>query len=1193
MIKDLRFTLLIWLCVSSATLFAQTTNGTTFGKNRVQFNRQIDEWMLYETPNFITYWYGDARNVAQATLQTAELDYPELQQLLEHQLTDKIEVLVFSDLTDLKQSNIGEDDVFLLQSGETKVVGNKVFVFFDGDHRHLRSQIREGIAGVLINSMLYGANLQEIVQNAVLLNLPGWYVNGLSAFSGQDWNTEMDNQFRDILLTKSFKNFDALAKDHPRLAGQAFWYYISLHYGRGTISNLVYLTRINRSIDAGFLYVLGTGYRTTTSSMLDYFTKRYREEAKMTKGQPETQLIPIKNKKKRPYNHLKISPDGKKLAYVTNDIGKWRVYSYDLETNTRTLVMKGGARNALQTTDYNYPQIAWNPDNQRLGILYERRDVPRVAMIDLQTKKKEVKDLSPDFQRVFSMDFLNPNEMVLSAAIKGISDLFIYRFASKQTERITQDFWDDLDASVTTLDGQRGILFSSNRSSDSLQPQRLDTILPIGNFDIFFYNLNTRSTELQRLTQTPLFDERFPFGTDSSHFSYLSDENGIMNRCDGYLEPYTAYHQAIIYLKDGAEIKALDQTQPMEWPISRTLAFLSPIDSVLKNIDSTKIDSIRTIPIIKKKPISWRSTNLDRDILEQHVSLRSKKIAELTLRNGKHHIYVQNISRTEPITSRWISKYREKSLVDEGLPLPVLPVTPSDTPPVNVPNPKGKKQGNSTQRTLSDTLTQIDPGLLFQVPDYLWATPTDKKGGTVKKPDIQIIEFDTLVPLNAPKVFNTLRPRFEVAKNNAIIRFNPPQIVPYRTKFRTDYISTNMDNNLMFEGLQRYDGPGSQLQTPPPGILLKANFKDLLENYVLEVGFRLPTSFNGMEYYAWFDNKKYRIDRRYVLYRRTTVDNKPRTTPISPNLSPDYQERTNTLMGQYELRYPFDVFTSIRATASLRQDRSVALSSDRFTLERPDIREQRAMLRVSGVYDNTVDVDLNIKTGTRAKVWVEVMKGFSLNTSPKLDLDLKKGFTTIFALDARHYHMLDRKSQLALRASGATSFGSEKMLYILGGVDNWIFPKFNENIPLPAGEGFAFQTLSAHMRGFNQNIRNGNSYMLLNSELRIPIFKYLSKRPVISSFWRNLQLTTFLDAGTAWQGRSPYAGDNPINIVYLYSPPTVTVKVNYFRDPLVVGYGVGLRALLFGMYLRADYAWGIETRVRQKPILHIALGTDF
>jgi hypothetical protein len=53
------------------------------------------------------------------------------------------------------------------------------------------------------------------------------------------------------------------------------------------------------------------------------------------------------------------------------------------------------------------------------------------------------------------------------------------------------------------------------------------------------------------------------------------------------------------------------------------------------------------------------------------------------------------------------------------------------------------------------------------------------------------------------------------------------------------------------------------------------------------------------------------------------------------------------------------------------------------------------------------------------------------------------------------------------------------------------------------------------------------------------------------------------------------------------------MQVNYFRDPVVAGFGAGVRSQLLGMYMRADYAWGIESRVVQKPLLHIALGTDF
>jgi len=1190
----------VWLNVA---LLAQTTTQTSFGKNRVQYHHQFDEWSLYETTNFTTYWYGDARTVAQSALQIAEYDFTSLQQLLEHQITEKIEILVFSDLSDLKQSNISEDDVFILNSGETKVIGNKIFVFFDGNHKHLRAQIREGVAIVLLNAMLYGANLQEIVSNAVLLNLPPWYTSGLTAYCGEDWTAQQDDRLRDLLLTGRYKTFDKFAGEYPRFAGHVFWHYIATHFGPGTISNLLYLTRINRSVDNGFFYILGSGYKRTTDAMLDDYKKQFQEEARSQKPPDEAGKLIVKNSKKLPLYQLKISPDGKKIAWASNDIGKWKVYVQDLEgpaskkAHQRIRVLKGGARNALQATDYNLPQLAWNPDNQRLTVLHERRDVQRLTTINLSTQKKDLSNLSPEFQRVYSMDYISPNDLALSAAVKGQSDLFVYRTISHQTERLTNDFWDDLDVCVAKIDGRKSLLFASNRSTDTLSFQRLDTILPIASFDIFLFDLESRSPELVRITNTPNLDERNPIELDSTHFAFRSDESGIFNRQAGVLEPFVAYHQAVVYLKDGAEVKALDMTQPMVWPLGRILTYLAPLDTVLKNIDSSQIDSIRSMPVFKKKPRIWNLTNYDRNIQEQHSAQGSGRIVE-RMTKGKKDVFYLHLSNSEISTLAKTTRWREQGLKAAGLPMP-------DQPPIeDIPQTPEKKDGKGADLTLDtpnlDSLPNIEPGWLFQVPDYLAPIETGNEPVVAHKRDDKIDPLKEIITdsmmLTPPRV-PSKKHSVQFGKNAEIVRFYSFKIIPYRLRFRNDYVSTTMDNNQMFEGLQLYEGPQSRLLTPPPGVLLKANFKDLLENYVIEAGFRLPLTFNGAEFYLWMDDKKERLDKRYVLYRRTLVTNRLRSTLSSPILPPDFQERTNTVMAQYELRYPFDVFTSLRATFSLREDKVRALSSDAVSLNTPDRAEQRASIRLAAVFDNAVDVDLNLKTGTRAKIYTNVVKGFAFNTDPSWKLKVNNGFMTIIGFDARHYQMLDRRSQLALRVAGATSFGSEKMLYILGGVDNWLFPKFNTNITLPTDEGFAYQAPAVNVRGFAQNIRNGNSFALLNAELRMPIFKYFSKNPITGNFWRNFQIVGFFDAGTAWQGRSPYSLNNPINTTTLYRPsegPIISImKVNYFRDPIVMGYGIGVRAMIFGLYLRADYAWGIESRQIQKPLTHIALGTDF
>lgn len=1222
-----------WVALSLTTATAQTTSQTSFGKNRVQYHRQMEDWMLYESANFVTYWYGDARNVAQAALQIAEYDLDQIQQALEYQPTEKIEILVFQDLTDLKQSNIGEGDLFQTARNnpnairrksdawmerlypdyvsELRTAGNKVFVHFDGDHRHLRAQVRHGVAQAVLNSMLYGSNLQEIVQNAVLLNLPAWYTDGLTVYCGEEWNPELDNQMRDLMLSGRFKNFDKLAKEYPRLAGHAFWHYISLQFGRSTISNLLYLTRINRSIDAGFLYVLGGGYRRTTDAMWEYYHKRYQEDERYAAKPAKSGKLTVKNKRNLPLSQLKISPDGRRVAWVSNDLGQWRVYVQETgKEQKRKTVLRGGSRNALQATDYNYPLLAWNPDNRQLAVLYERRDVPKLALIDLETGKKERSDLSPEFQRVFSMDFSNPNELVFSAAVRGYSDLFLYRLATRQTERLTQDFWDDLDASVVMLDGHKSILFASNRLTDTLSTQKLDTILPIGAYDVFLFDLESRNPELVRITNTPFLNERAPISIDSSHFVFLSDENGTINRQGGFLEPYLAYHYASVYLKDGAEVKAAVPNRPGEWPMERVLAFMQPLDTLLKSIDSTQIDSIRIFPVYKKRPTTYPLTNYNRNILYQHASARAKRIVEGISTDGKILFFRREVQAAKndapPVT-----KYREITLRNAGLPVPERPILEETAP---IP-PKTDDKTTETSGTVvrQDTSHTIQPGWLFQLPEHL-KTPAPKSVAPDKPENNNQQQIEITFEPPKPDSMRNTPPRrpgpggrlsADFGKKTSVPRFNSSQIIPYRLRFRTDYMTITPNNDLLFEGLEDFDGNGQGFNAPRMGLLMKANFKDLLEDHVIEAGVRIPINLNGAEYYTWMENKKHRLDRRILLYRRTQNEAEDGIVTSSGTPPRRIQNRRTTLLGQYEVRYPLDAFFSLRATATVRQDRVDSLSTDRIALEASPLTRQRVGLRLSAVYDNTVDIDLNLRTGTRAKLYVETIKRFAFNTRPDWSLKFNDGFMTLVGLDARHYRRVLQHAIVALRLAGATSFGSERMLYYLGNVDNNLLPNtnsegpnglfkaFNYDIPIPQDGNFAYEGLATNLRGFPMNIRNGNSYALFNGELRVPIFKYFSQKPVLGNFWRNFQLVGFFDTGTAWQGFSPYRGDNPINIVTLQNPPTVSIKVKYFRDPIVAGFGGGVRMQLFGMYLRLDYARGIETRILQRPVLHLAMGTDF
>ena len=102
-------------------------------------------------------------------------------------------------------------------------------------------------------------------------------------------------------------------------------------------------------------------------------------------------------------------------------------------------------------------------------------------------------------------------------------------------------------------------------------------------------------------------------------------------------------------------------------------------------------------------------------------------------------------------------------------------------------------------------------------------------------------------------------------------------------------------------------------------------------------------------------------------------------------------------------------------------------------------------------------------------------------------------------------------------------------LYFLGGVDTWLFPKYDYNIPISPNVNYGLQAPVTNLRGLPQNIRNGNNYLLLNSELRVPIFSLIAKKPLKSAFLQDFQLVGFFDAGLAYNLANPFNKDNSLS----------------------------------------------------------------
>jgi len=182
--------------------------------------------------------------------------------------------------------------------------------------------------------------------------------------------------------------------------------------------------------------------------------------------------------------------------------------------------------------------------------------------------------------------------------------------------------------------------------------------------------------------------------------------------------------------------------------------------------------------------------------------------------------------------------------------------------------------------------------------------------------------------------------------------------------------------------------------------------------------------------------------------------------------------------------------------------------------------------------------------------------------------------------DYRRYLRLGPYYSLTLRLAGGGSFGRNPQRFILGGVDNWINNRFeNNSFPITTADDYLFLTTGIPLRGYNYNARNGTKYVLFNMELRFPLFGYFTAGP-LPVFFQTLTGTLFFDAGATWtRGRD----------VKLF---TRSADGGIVTRDLLPGMGYGVRMVVLGFLLKMDVGWAYNLSYFSTPQYYFSLGAD-
>jgi len=1092
-------------------LSAQFYNGSnmTFGKNRVQYNEFL--WLYYKFPDFDTYYYLNGQELAQFAARYANDQIPLMESKIESGLDKRIQFIVFNNLTDLKQSNIGLlTETSYNTGGITHIIGSKVFLYFDGNHVNFQKQIRSGIAEVLFNQMMFGGTLGQQVKSSTFFSIPDWYRIGIISYLSNEWDVEFDNRVRDGILSGRYNKVNNLAGKDAVYAGHSLWRYIAMLYGRAAVSNIIHMTSVSNSINKGFLYVIGLPFKSVIEEWKNFY-KKENEQYVNNEVHPQT-LLPIKYKKDVVYGRPTISPFGKYLAYTSNELGKYKIFLYNLETGKKKKLLKNGVMIDTKT-DYSYPLMAWHPTGKLLAIMVEEKGLPRIYFYDVEEKKFSKQNIY-EVQKITDMAYSDNGRFLVTSAVKqGQSDVFVFNIAASSFNRITNDIYSELNPRFINNSSQ--IVFSSNRVNDTLgkEPDLAKEVPE--NFDLFIYDYYNRSNILKRITETPLANEIMPENAGFNAISYLSDENGIYNN------------------------------------------YYAVIDSTVSSVDT----AIHYRYFTHSKAV----TNYSRNLSQINTSLQSGKRSFVYYQDNLYRIVIEDIPAFSSLPERKLPNtpfmdYMQKEYNKELAKTKIQKPQPSETTAeIDETSIREEKRVPKTK------FKQFHMVYLDNKGNETIGKPRSKSRKKVSKEGYPVIVEDI----------------GEYYDDDELT-------IPKRRNYRVEYFINNLVSQIDFNyvnfSYQPFTGgAGPIYQFAGFQLNFQVGVTDLMEDRRLVGGVRLNLSLVNNEYLFSYSNLRNRLDKE-IIFHRNSIDVRFVNSP--------YIGRVYTHELFYILKYPFNEALSLRGTLTYRNEMINVMGVDQLSLNYPNHYYNWLSAKAELVFDNTRTLGMNLYKGIRYKLFAEYFSMVGEMAEFKYVPQQQKQNLAVLGFDIRHYTKIHRNFIWANRIAGSTSFGASPLIYYMGGVDNWITPKFNMETPIDYSMNYAYQTLATNMRGFHQNIRNGNNFLVINSELRFPIFQYFSKAPLGSSFLRNFQFVAFGDIGTAWTGLSPYSPENSLYTRYVDSGP-LHISVEIQKEPIVGGFGFGARIHLLGYYIRGDVAWGVEDYQVNKPVFYVSLSLDF
>lgn len=522
--------LLLWGLVSLVLFLAPSASGQYFGKNKVQY--EAFGWRYIQSEHFDVYFTEGGEGIAEFTAETAEDALDKLQRSLDHKLDDRITIVTYLSHNNFEQTNVTLQLTEESVGGFTEFLKNRVVIPFQGDYEAYRHVIHHEVTHAFMLLMLHGSGFQSILIGSAMMQLPLWFIEGLAEYESRGgWDVESDMFMRDAVISGYLPDMEYLGGYLAYKGGQSVLYFIDQRYGSQKIGEILNKLRTLRNLEKVIKSAIGLDMEEFNKRWKTWLRRAYWPQVADMKMPEEfaERLTDHTEWKNFVNNGPAISPDGEKVAFLSDRTDYFDLYVVDVNTKQLRKLLRGQRSGGFEELKWLDARISWSPDGRMITFASKAGRSDAIYLLDVK-KRKIRRRLSWPLDAIFKPTWSPDGEQIAFVGVnKGQSDIYCVDLASGEIRQITNDIFSDDDPSWAP--DSKSLVFISDRR-DSLKVRDYESPIKMHLTDYHqqdIYLIRLGDDRARRITFTET-NERSPvFAPDGMTLVYSSDATGVHN----------------------------------------------------------------------------------------------------------------------------------------------------------------------------------------------------------------------------------------------------------------------------------------------------------------------------------------------------------------------------------------------------------------------------------------------------------------------------------------------------------------------------------------------------------------------------------------------------------------------------------------------------------------------------------------